>query len=231
MYSIKSLDMPDTCPFSPVNDQYASQEAMKRRLGSKWMCSVCAKTFSSENDLNSHLNDNHQNLNHYATGGCLADLCDILRCGPFFDLPQEKTSCDEVAMSELKLKCMNMVRDSCSPAHLSPQGRLEVEVRVQASVCSYLTCDEYWTTPDEDPSTENYYYTTYAIAFCILLTLLAIYFKIATSNIDNSVSIETMLAEADNLQRPEPAIIPPDNNEMEIRHRNPTSQRQWSENE
>ena len=134
-------------------------------------------------------------------------------------------------MAEVKLKCMNMVRDECAPEHLSPKDKLQVEVSVQASVCSYLTCDMYWTVPEEEVlNHETYYYATYAVALLALVGFLYIYFKIASSNLDNSKSIEQILAEADKYEKPKPQIIPPDSN-MAIRHRNPTTSRQWSEQE
>ena len=227
-YSIKGLDIPQSCPLSPANDQYAAHEAKKRRLGSKWMCSVSGKTFDEEKDLDAHLEQSHPAPK---VKGCLADYCDILRCEPYFHLVKTNSKCDDNDMAELKLKCMNMVRDQCAPEHLSPKDKLQVEVSVQASVCSYLTCDMYWTVPEEEVlNHETYYYATYAVALLALIGFLYIYFKIASSNLDNSKSIEQILAEADKYEKPKPQIIPPDSN-MEIRHRNPTASRQWSEQE
>lgn len=219
--------MPTTCPLSPANDRYAAEEQMKRRLGSKWLCSVCGKSYADEGELDSHLAGSH--VVHRANG-CLADHCDILRCEPYFDVHRDNVDCDEKAMEKLKLRCMNMIRDECSPSYLSAAERLQLEVTVQASICSYLTCSEYWTIAEEEEShAEHYYYTTYAIALCVLLIFLVIYFKIASSNIDNSVSIEQILAEADKYERVKPAVIQPEG--MEIRHRNPAAQQQWLEEE
>ena len=218
-------EMPTTCPLSPANDQYATQEAMKRRLGSDWMCSVCGKTFKVESDLESHFLTSHK-LNKVK--GCLADHCKLLRCEPIFGTYKEDVKCDEEEMAKLKLQCMDMVRDLCSPPHISNEAKLKLEVATQASICSYLTCEDYWTVAEEDDTGTHYYYTIYAIAFCVLLTFLAIYFKIATSNIEDNMSLEQILADADKYERPKPAIIPPN---MEMRHRSGGVDRQWSENE
>lgn len=226
-YSLKGLDIPHTCPLSPANDQYASLEVMKRRLGSKWMCSVCGKTFDKETDLDSHLVEIHPAPK---VNGCLADYCDVLRCEPYFNL-LKKGKCNEDDMAKLKLKCMNMVRDQCAPEHFGPVEKLQVEVSVQASMCSYLTCDNYWAVPEEEViNHETYYYTTYAVALVALIGFLYIYFKVASSNLENSKSIDEILAEAHKYEKPKPQIIPPDSN-MEIRHRNPIVNRQWSEYE
>lgn len=226
-YSLQRLEIPNTCPLSPANDQYAVMEVMKRRLGSKWMCSSCGKTYTNEPDLETHLIQTH---NTQKIKGCLADYCDILRCEPFFDMHKDHRECDVTSMADLKLKCLNMIRDHCSPVEFKPKERLQVEVAIQASICSFLTCDDYWTIPEDDEgSSTQYYYLTYAFAFCILLLLVVIYFKIASANMDNSPSIDEILAEADKYERVKPAIIPPDN--MEIRQRLPKVDRQWSENE
>lgn len=219
--------MPSTCPFSPANDQYATQEVMKRRLAGEWMCSVCGKSYKKEEELESHLVDNH---NVEKTGSCLADHCDILRCELLYDDHKDNTKCDDNQLASMKRKCMDMVRDLCSPDHSDPKEKLQIEVSVQASVCAYLTCEHYWTLPKEETSGGHYYYTVYAVSFGILLVLLAVYFKIASSNIDSSASFEEIMANADQYERPKPTIIPPDPN-MEIRHRNPNIDRQWSENE
>ncbi|XP_067949644.1 uncharacterized protein [Watersipora subatra] len=226
-FSLAHIEIPASCPLSPANDQYAAHEGMKRRLGDSWMCSVCGKNYELERDLEFHLSDNHR---VEKANGCLADYCDMLRCEPLFGIHRDHVECVDSEMLGLRHKCMDMVRDKCLPHHLSSEAKLKLEVAVQASLCSYLTCDDYWTTPEEDSSGSHYYYTTYAAAVCVLVLFLFIYFKIASSNIDNSVSIEHILAEADKYERPKPAIIPPDT-DMEIRHRGTAPDRQWSENE
>lgn len=228
-YTLKRLEIPEKCPLSTANDQHAAHEAMKRRLGKKWMCSVCGKNFDDENGLDVHLDESHPAP---PTSGCLADYCDILRCEPYFNLLKTHNQCLDDEMAELKLKCMNLIRDECSPQFLPPTERLQVEVSVQASICSFLSCDMYWVLPEEDvPDAGSFYYITYAVALVALVAFLAIYFKIATSNLENSKSLEQILAEADQYERPQPQIIPPDNPDMEIRHRNPTVNRQWNEYE
>lgn len=228
-YSMHHLEIPTTCPLSPANDQYAAHEVMKRRLGSDWMCSVCGKSFKDEAGLESHLTTSHK---VHKVEECLADHCELLRCEPIFGMHQDggDRTCDEAHMSKLKSQCMDMVRESCVPTYLNADAKLKLEVSVQASICSYLTCEEYWTTHEDFDTGTHYYYTTYAIALCVLLTFLFIYFKIASRNIDSSMSFEQILADADKYERPKPALIPPDQ-DMEMRHRTTVVDRQWSENE
>lgn len=229
LYTLKHYDMPNTCPLSPANDQYAAPELMKRRLGDKWMCSVCGKSFSQESDINSHVMKAH----HTPTvQGCLADLCDVLRCNAFFSINNDEQACDEQNMAQLKMKCMDMVRQKCVPDYLDVTRQVQFEVMVQASICSYLSCDNYWNVPEDEASRHSHYYLIYWVLLGLLIVFLVVYFKVASYGIENSPSIEQIIASADQYERPRPAYIPPSSEDMELRHRSafpPSSG--WSEHE
>lgn len=230
LYNVKHMDVPTSCPLSPANDQFAAEEAMKRRLGNKWMCSVCGKQFGGEKELESHISHSHAPSNRVE--GCLADQCDILRCDAYFTVNFGEVKCDESEMRIWKDRCMNMVRDLCIPDYLDETRKLNFEAAVQASICTYLTCDNYWTVPEEDPDMYySNYYITYAALVGVLFVFLFVYFKIASDNIDQSLSIEQVLAAAEQLDQAHRPVVAPVSPDMEMRRRAPRDTREWAEHE
>ena len=80
--------LPFQCPLHPLRDVYGQLELAKLHYRvNLWTCSQCGKSFSGEQELESHLHRRHPGLaDRTDFKVCLADWCDVLRC----DLQQDR---------------------------------------------------------------------------------------------------------------------------------------------
>lgn len=78
-YQVK---IPLECPFHPVRDIFAPQQAEKKQnRPSQWTCGFCGKSFYEEKHLDMHFETRHQTeINNAEDAICLANYCDIMRC-------------------------------------------------------------------------------------------------------------------------------------------------------
>ncbi|XP_041981740.1 uncharacterized protein LOC121735080 [Aricia agestis] len=77
------VKLPLECPFHPARDIFAPQHAAKlQHRPSQWTCAFCGKSFYEERHLDTHFDQRHKNqINKAEDAVCLADYCDIMRCG------------------------------------------------------------------------------------------------------------------------------------------------------
>lgn len=74
--------MPQECPFHPLREIFAPQQAAKtQNRRNQWTCNLCGKSFFEEKFLDMHFDARHSStINTAEDAICLANFCDIMRC-------------------------------------------------------------------------------------------------------------------------------------------------------
>lgn len=74
--------MPLDCPFHPLREIFAPQQAAKtQNRRNQWTCNLCGKSFFEEKFLDMHFDARHSSIINTAEDAiCLANFCDIMRC-------------------------------------------------------------------------------------------------------------------------------------------------------
>lgn len=74
--------MPLECPFHPLREIFAPQQAAKtQNRRNQWTCNLCGKSFFEEKFLDMHFDARHSStINTAEDAICLANFCDIMRC-------------------------------------------------------------------------------------------------------------------------------------------------------
>lgn len=74
--------MPLECPFHPLREIFAPQQAAKtQNRRNQWTCNLCGKSFFEEKFLDMHFDARHSStINTAEDAICLSNFCDIMRC-------------------------------------------------------------------------------------------------------------------------------------------------------
>jgi hypothetical protein len=182
VFSHHSVTVPDTCPLSAEHDVFATHEQQKHSESpGKWTCGFCGKSFYDEKYLDRHFETRHGD---YIPKGehvtCLADYCDIFRCDVitgrikphFWDI----ALCKETEMARLFIRCQNIL-EQCIPKHVDGDQRTSLIEALNKTLCSYLTCDMFWYSPNEEIPRRRT--VLYIIAAVFIIFGMFIYYFIA----------------------------------------------------
>ncbi|XP_031570107.1 uncharacterized protein LOC116304506 [Actinia tenebrosa] len=148
----QGIEVPEKCSLHESHDLYINQEINKiEEHVSSWKCDLCGKTFYGEYFLDVHFHNRHQDKLVEDSPVCLADYCDIFRCDFLLDHKKdmfwEKSLCNENKLAILKRRC-EVLMHSCLPeGNLLNQTEYNIYDSTTSSICSLLTCKNYWKPP------------------------------------------------------------------------------------
>ena len=221
LYYEKGVSVPNTCELNSERDMYLDNEINKfEESSSKWVCQYCGKAFYEQRHLDRHFTNKHSN--HIKQGPnvvCLADLCDIFRCEVIIHKNEPKywdrALCLEKELLEYRERCDDLVK-SCIPDSLQNMERHLFYERLNKTLCSYLTCEEYWILSNENMHPVSL--ALYIVATSMLLFGLLVYYYVAYTHFytDDSLLEE---AKEERRYRPDPRqyYLPPAGREMRYR--------------
>ena len=195
LYHENGVSVPSTCELNSNRDMYLDNELNKfEESGSKWVCRYCGKAFYEQRFLDMHFT--HRHSNHIRQGPnmvCLADLCDIFRCEVIVHKNEPKywdrALCLEKELKEYREQCYAVVKH-CIPDSLEGLEHRLFHEKLNKSLCSYLTCEEYWVLPN--PGYHPVSLALYIVGTSMLLFGLMIYYYVAYTHFytDDSLLVE-----------------------------------------
>ncbi|XP_057829372.1 uncharacterized protein LOC131040453 isoform X3 [Cryptomeria japonica] len=119
----ENYNLSKTCRLHAANDMFREQELHKDHLRvNEWQCGFCQKIFLSENYLEQHFDNRHQNLLNISRGNCLADMCGALHCDVMDKSKPPKTKCNLAAVDKNHHLCESLA-NSCFPPTEGPSAR------------------------------------------------------------------------------------------------------------
>jgi len=163
------------CPFNVENDIFGIQEFYASESTNKWTCHLCGKSFFDGHFLDRHLDLKHiHQLLKGENVRCLAEFCDWMRCdvvggrvvSEFWDF----ALCMQSTMSVLRNRCMDTL-ELCVPKEANATLHAHFLVRMNLSLCAYLTCDSYW---DQNPNNDQL-----SSVKVVLVTLFTVFLLVA----------------------------------------------------
>lgn len=82
MNFLQQVKLPLECPFHPLREIFAPQQAAKtQNRRNQWTCNLCGKSFFEEKFLDMHFDARHNSVINLAEDAvCLSNYCDIMRC-------------------------------------------------------------------------------------------------------------------------------------------------------
>lgn len=172
IYQKYNLPVPEKCPFSPLHDIYHLQENNKTKLDVyKWKCEICGKYFTSEEYLDKHFSNKHNDsLQKNKHSICLANNCRIFRCDVLLKSSSVRPKCYESSMINLKNRCIANL-DLCVPTGTSLSVRNKITADLRENLCSYLTCSKYYDLPNymtSGPSFITIFLIVLVAGFCVV---------------------------------------------------------------
>ena len=196
LYQKYGASVPTKCDFNSNRDMYLEQELHKFEEGSsKWVCQYCGKAFYDQRYLDNHFINRHSEfIKQGPQVVCLADLCDVFRCDVILHKNEPKywdrALCREKQIEEYRNQCYDLVK-TCVPDSLKPLDRLTFYEKLNGTLCSYLTCAEYWTVPNMEMHPVSL--ALYIVVTSMLVFGLLIYYYVAYTHFytDESLLDET----------------------------------------
>lgn len=220
------LQVEPECPLRPDRNMYWDNERHKwSEVANHWNCHFCGKSFYSEKFIDQHLDNRHSStILKGPHAVCLADHCDYLRCDVIAEIKKtsfwDEALCKHSELQDLRKKCQEIMK-MCIPAQLTDAQKNSLEDKLDAAVCSYLTCEKYWENPYQEAPAQRT--AAYLIATIFTVFGFIMYYTMACSHLYTS---EGYLGDSDGLIRDRSRIqdsrrymTPPPMEGQEIRSR------------
>ncbi|CAF0749920.1 unnamed protein product [Didymodactylos carnosus] len=176
LYEKEHAGVPYECDLSPMRDLYYRHELSKKKVANeRWKCGFCNKTFYTEQYLDLHFTNRHNNtLFKGEKPVCLADLCHIFRCDVLRQtssilfsnsLIHKNRRLNEKQLSVLRSKCISLL-NQCVPKDLQYDTLMKLQTQMRQAVCSYLTLDRYSELPPYKKSL-----ISFTSVFCLVIII------------------------------------------------------------
>lgn len=160
-YEKYKVRMPWKCPFVKTRDMYRIIEDNRVNTGHHIKCDLCGKSFYNDNFFNLHINRKHNSSYDRGLGSvCLADYCDIFRCGVHRNVQTNdaNTNCKAKEMRKLQRKCEKLM-SKCLPTLMAH----DVYDTISDVVCAPLTCEKYHIPVGELTVARIFLYTVVSV--------------------------------------------------------------------